>query len=681
MVTTKLPLNPVGYVSEDWLSLVGELYERIADVQWPLSLDTYSQMRRDPRLTAVLAAHKLPITRAGWSVDPTGCRPGAAQLVADGLGLPMAGSDTPTAARTRGVSWAEHLRLALTCLDYGHAGFELQADVTSGAARLAELLERPQTTITTMHIHRQGKLTGVSQDARSENTTPEITADRLCWHAHQREGTNWAGISLLRPAYAPWLLRRELMRVHATSCRRFGMGVPTIQWAPGSTPTNAQHQEAFHVAQQARAGDQAGAALPPGAALVLQGLTGAVPDTLGFIRFLDQQMSQMALAGFMDLGDTSNGSRALGESFVDLFLLSLQSIADHVADTITRQVAARVVAWNWGEDEPVPVVRVADVGSRHEVTAEALNSLVQSGALSAEPGLESWIRRMWRLPDYQRPPTPAAVPPTSTTPPDTPVTVAAAAPQREPTADELASGVDFQAHAQDHEQESTQLVGAWQEQGPTLVDAVVALVLAGLASGGVAGLAGLVLPEADLTPLVDVVSAALTRAADRASSRVEGELAALGTPVVVPPVDPDLVTARARVAAHLIGSGMTNAAVRAATLHGTDPQQVEPAIRAVLGPLVSDQGWVAGSLRSCVSAAAGMARMAAYETVAQEHGEQGMVWVASEIHDSHQCEACHEVDGKRYTSLAAARRAYPAGQYVGCAGGDRCRGTLIMLRA
>jgi hypothetical protein len=397
-----IPTTPAGYTSDLWTFALGDVYENVPDCVWPSTVMTYSYMRRDPRLTGILEAYKLPITRAAWSINPAGCRPEAVKLVADGLGIPIAGMDEPGAARTRGVSWAEHLRLALTALDFGHSVFELHAE-TGDQAKLVGLFERPQSTISTIHVDRQGALTGVSQDGRGESKAPEMPARDIVWYARNREGTNWPGTSLLRPAYAPWLLKREMQRVHATGNRRFGMGVPTIEWAQGTNPTWAQQSAALNVAQQSRTGDQAGAALPPGASLVLRGLSGSVPDTLAFIRWLDQQMSQMALAGFMDLGDTANGSRALGESFIDLYMLALQSTADYIADTVTRSVAARIIEWNFGEDEPVPAVQVADVGTRYQVTAEALNSLLGSGALSADPGLESWVRRTYRLPERETP--------------------------------------------------------------------------------------------------------------------------------------------------------------------------------------------------------------------------------------------------------------------------------------
>lgn len=718
------PTKPIGYVDDLWTYSLGDVLETVGDLVWPASITSYAAMRRDPRLTAILNAYKLPIARASWSLDPAGCRPAVVKLVADDLGLPVSGVDQPGAARVRGVSWAEHLRLALTMMEFGHSGFELFAEITGGQARLVGLLERPQITISTIHVNRQGALTGISQDSRAETKPPEIPVDRLCWYSREREGTNWPGISLLRPAYAPWLLKREMQRVLATSNRRFGMGVPTVEWAGGTAPTPAQQSAALQLAQQARTGDQAGASLPPGASLVLRGLSGSVPDTMAFLRWLDEQMSQMALAGFLDLGSTPNGSRALGESFVDLFLLALQSTADQIADTVTRQVAARIVSWNWGDDEPVPAVKVADVGSRHEVTAEALNTLLASGALSAEPGLESWVRRNWKLPDYERlEPQPA--PPVQNDPnrqnedqdpaggdkdgqgedpeedPKSPakktaarrrkpkqtrgqmaLPIAAAGPSRELTPDELASGVDFAAVAAEHDQAAQELADQWQVEAAPVIDAIVAAVLAGLAADGVAGLAGVAVPGGAVEAIAELLVGVMGPAAVRVTDRVERELDGLGFDFNVPALDSAVADGRAAVTAKLIASGMTNAATRTALLNGTDPTVVEAAVRIELEKLAAGEPtWVTTSMSSALAALEGSARMAAYEALVAARGESGILFIASEVNDPGRCEPCSKIDGTRFGDYTEAKAAYPAGQYVACLGRDRCRGILIATRA
>lgn len=426
-MATSAPTRYAGHVEDSvygvWLA---DALEHVPDLVYPLSVPTYGRMRKDPALAAVLAAYTLPIRRATWTVDPAGCRPEVARLVADDIGLPVAGDDQPGAARVRGVSWSEHLRTALLHIVFGHYGHEMLAKVdVAGRARLIGLSDRMPTTISNIHVSDQGVLLGISQDVRGYDDPPQIRADRLVWYCHEREGAAWYGNSLLRPAFSAWFVKQELLRIAATSNRRFGMGVPTVRALPGTSPTPAQMNEAALLAQAMRVGEQAGAAIPPGFVVELLGLQGSTPDTLALIKYLDQQMSRMALAGFLDLGTTDTGSRALGEAFIDLFTLSIQTSADFVADVATRQIAARIVEWNWGEEEPVPRITVADVGSKHEVTADAIDQLMRSGAITADPQLESWVRRTYRLPQRE-----SAAPPVPSTPTTTPPPAVAASKDR-----------------------------------------------------------------------------------------------------------------------------------------------------------------------------------------------------------------------------------------------------------
>lgn len=404
MTVNDAPTRDLGRLADQW-SLGGgidasyvDVTEVVPDLQWPQSVTTYSRMRRDPKLTAVLAAITLPIRRATWTVDPAGCRDEVAQLVADDLGLPVLGNeDEPGPARRRGIKWAQHLRMALGSLTYGHMPFEQRYDIVNGQARLAELGERLPQTIRQIVLDPQGRLLGIKQDLTGDTLIP---ADRLTWYVHDREGAAWQGQSILRPAYGPWLLKHEMWRVHGTAIRRFGMGVPSVEAPPGATPQ--QIVEAQRLASAVRAGDTGGMGLPAGFKYNLTGMTGSVPDALAFIRYLDQQMAEMALAGFLDLGNTANGSRALGESFVDVFMLADQAIGEEAAD-IATDLSVQMVDYNWGEDEPAPRICINDVGSQQEVTAESLQILLDSGALSRDPELESYVRKEWGLPERSTP--------------------------------------------------------------------------------------------------------------------------------------------------------------------------------------------------------------------------------------------------------------------------------------
>lgn len=370
-----------------------DLYESVPALTYPDSMQTYAKMRRDPQIKAVLGAYTLPIRAGTWSVNPRGCRDEVVQLVADAWGLPILGDeDGPGPFRRRGVRWDEHLRLALLTLVFGHSPFAIRYEVTGdpARARLAELSERLPQTITDIVTNKDGSL----KEVRQSGSRDPIPARALLWYTREREGAAWQGQSMIREAYAPWLIKHECWRILATSSRRFGMGVPEVKAPQGGTP--ADITKAAELAAGYRAGDQSGIGLPDGYTFDLKGMTGSVPDTLGFVHYLDAQIATSVLAEVMNLDTSPNGSRALGDTVMALLELSWAATAREIADTAST-LNVQMVDYNFGEDEPVPGILCTDV-SRPEVTSEAIAALVACGALTPDVTMENELRRRNRMP-------------------------------------------------------------------------------------------------------------------------------------------------------------------------------------------------------------------------------------------------------------------------------------------
>jgi hypothetical protein len=388
------PRTISGYMS-DYLAF-GAAYadttETVPDLIWPMSIQTYSKMRTDPQLTAVLAAFTYPMRSGTYAVDPAGCRDEVVALVADDMGLPVLGiSAPPGPARRRGVKWSPHLRMALLMNVWGHMPFAQAYEIRQGRARLTDLAERMPSTITEIDTDDNGKLKGILQFGGDRL----IPASSLVWYVREREGAAWQGRSMLRPAYGAWLLKHEMWRVLATSSRRFGAGVPTVHPPQGATP--AEVADAARLAQSIRVGDQGGVGLPYGYAYELTGLSGSVPDTLGFVRYLDAQMAQSVLASVLNLDASPNGSRALGETLVGLLEMAWQAAAEEITDPATG-LAVQMVDYNFGEDEPAPRIVATDI-NRPETTVQAITDLIRVGAIVPDAPLEAWLRARYKLPD------------------------------------------------------------------------------------------------------------------------------------------------------------------------------------------------------------------------------------------------------------------------------------------
>ena len=389
--------------------------EATPELRWPASIQVYSRMRQEEsQVASVLRAVKMPVLRTPRRIDGTGCRPEVTQMVAEDLGLPITGKEEAAPLRTRDrFSISEHLRLALTSLDYGHAVFEQVYRMDdAGFARLRKLGWRPPRTITKWDEAPDGGLRAIEQIIaqptllrRDITATVRLPVSRLVVYSHERE-ESWIGRSMLRPAYKYWLLKDQLLRTQQQTIIRNGMGIPvhTAAKLPDDSPMSLdaaqewmqqQIDEGLKIAEGFRSGENAGASLPNGATLALKGVEGRLPDALPVIRYYDEQVARAALAHFLNLG-TQTGSWALGTTFSDFFSLSLQALSDSIDDTLNAHVIEDMVDVNFGPSEPAPRIVSDRIGAA--LTAEALKNLVDAGVITPDDPLENYTRAAYGLP-------------------------------------------------------------------------------------------------------------------------------------------------------------------------------------------------------------------------------------------------------------------------------------------
>jgi hypothetical protein len=383
-------------------------------LKWPRSLAVYDLMTTEAQVISVLRAVTLPIMGTRWRIDPAGARDEVVQWVARDLGLSIVGTDDPPPRRTAGrFSWRKHLREALLSLRYGHMAFEQLYTFDpkdGGKAALVKLEARMPRRITAINVGTDGELISIEQNpavVQGPDGSPlgatwipagvgkiVIPVRNLVYYVNEQEPGDWVGRSLLRAAYKNWLIKDDLLRTQALTLKRNGMGVPVYT---GSDP-NEDLARGWTIAQQLRSGETAGAAIPFGAMLHLQGVDGTLPDINPAIAYHDQQMARAVLAHFLNLG-TQTGSWALGASFQDFFVMSLQSVAQDLCDTAQQHVVEDIVSINFGVDEPCPRIVFEPIGSQQPLTAASILALRQAGMIIPDRELEQYLRDQFGMPE------------------------------------------------------------------------------------------------------------------------------------------------------------------------------------------------------------------------------------------------------------------------------------------
>lgn len=685
---------------------LGDELELVAALQFPQSVTTYHGMRNDSQVEGLYAGTTLPIRRYTWMIDRNGCDETQTENLAKDLNLPIRGKKNQPKGRSKNrFVHDQHLYHALLAIIYGFYPMEQAGEVDAdGYWRLRKLAPRPPHTIMNAIVNKQGGLDGVQQMTSNLPgvLNKPIPVDRLVWYAWDKEGANWYGRSMLRSIYKNYLIKDRLLRVDALKQERNGMGLPVAKGAPGHGRTDLLALQ--RQAARARAGETSSIAIPNGADLTLEGVRGTLPDTIGSIRFHNEEMGRRFLMMFMQLGESSHGNRALGETFVDFFQENQDTVANWYADTTTEHVIEDWWDWNVDPNAEYTPLLCYERSDDPNIAFADMKLMIDSNVIQVDDELEEAVREAMDLPEKDTSTTrvnPALVNPAADpnntdqaatdnnpSPGNSPqaerqeraVRAGADSPalllpdrplRRQPRDYEVAAQVNFLEMEKDWVNRLDNLFEEWKSQ--VIPEQVASIKAAIQNTKDVAKLADLSAPAIGQAMLASVMEVMYE---DGVNSALQE---AIAQNVFIERPNADDYTSNLAPRAGAVDEMQARtlgqmAGGRAVRMAGGKMTRAEIADEV--------ETYLDGIKHSMLKDRLGGALMEAYNTGRRAVFAEGpaATYYASEILDANTCQACTAVDGTTYTSLGDAERDYVGG-YVSCSGGDRCRGTLIAVYA
>lgn len=400
--------DEIGHSYPQWHS---DIAEDNWELRWPQSNKQFARMaREDAQVRSVIKAVSLPIQRTTWRIEPNGAPDEVVQLVAEDLRLPVLGDDgTEPIPEAKGhFSFINHLYWALQSLVYGSMYFEKVYREIDGRDRLWKLAPRMPDTIARINIAPDGGLESIEQNgfndsliAKRKAKAAKIPVERLVAYIHDPVMMDWRGTSMLRPAYKHWKYKDRFMWLESQVLERNGMGIPIYEASEPLSPGDDQSGEierGRQMMQSVRAGSAAGLAIPHKSKVTIQGVNGQIQDPRAVIQYHDSQIGKAALAHFLNL-EGKGGSYSLAEVQSNIFVQSLQTVADNIIDVFNRFVIEPLVDLAFdSEGGPYPVLACDPIGTKTDLTAESLATLVNAGVILPDKDLEEEMRRRSSLP-------------------------------------------------------------------------------------------------------------------------------------------------------------------------------------------------------------------------------------------------------------------------------------------
>ncbi len=365
----------------------------------------YDEMRRtDATVKSLLMFYKLTVRSAAWSLDPRTDNDPVDLLIRDmvAANLGLEGQDG-----WLDLSWGKTVDQGLGMIDMGCSFEELvwgdvrswrDADGDEHLVRpLARLAPRQPASVEKIEWNSNGSIRKLHQSIAG---TKPIPGDKLVYHVYE-PSTSWDGVSILRPAWGAWTLKKLLIVSTGIGWDRYSSGTPVV-WHP-DTPEG--EQMAKTIGRNVRTHQRAYVHLPVPQggtkddsewALEILNAASSIADPEKLLQWCSNQIAEAGLQHFTRQGLGQTGARATAETQADPFYLAAGALAEDLARERARQVIRKLVAVNFGEDAAeyrTPRLTVSKIRARNiETISKAIAMLEPAGFTFADRGTQDDVR-------------------------------------------------------------------------------------------------------------------------------------------------------------------------------------------------------------------------------------------------------------------------------------------------
>ena len=335
----------LGYVGlSQWSGRISEDFLR--EWQGKEGYKRANEMRlNSPTVNALLTAIKLSIRKAKWQLTSTeGDEDPRLELV-------------QMALDNMSYSWNDHIAQVLTMLPFGYSLFEIVYERMDGRILWRKFAQRSQDTIDRWDIDEKGGIQGCWQISRTNFQEVYLPIEKLLLYRTETEKNNPEGRSILRTAWIPYYYMKNIQMVEGIGIERDLAGLPVIRLPEGADTSDSTSSDAGlakKMVRNIRRDEQEGIVLPFGWEVELLASGGSRQfDTSATIMRYKKDILMNSLAQFLALGLDSTGAFSLSKDMTDLFVMSVNALADIISETFSKFAIPRLLRLNGMDDQGI----------------------------------------------------------------------------------------------------------------------------------------------------------------------------------------------------------------------------------------------------------------------------------------------------------------------------------------
>lgn len=388
-----------GYTADEW-------HNRLRGI---LGVRAYREMQdNDAIIGASMGLTKNVIRQVKWYGKPPEGRP-QAQKWADFLTECLQDLET---------KWADNMSDILTFLTFGWSYFEKTLKVrTDGLIGWKDIAIRGQESLLRWELDQQtGACLGMWQSAAPTYVPTFIPREKAVHFKLEGNRGNPEGKSLLRNCYRSYYFLKRLQEIEAIGIERDLAGIPIVKLPVKLMDPNAPAEmKAVRAAYdqlvtRIRRNEFEGITFPSATnadgtpsgyelSLLNSGGSRQISCDVPIARYT-REIATVFHTQFLLLGSSgSSGSWALSSDQTDMYALSLGALLGIIQDTFNSDAVAELMTLNGVPEEDWPTLAHGDIETREiEKFANAVRGMVADGVLTADKGLEKYVREEFGLP-------------------------------------------------------------------------------------------------------------------------------------------------------------------------------------------------------------------------------------------------------------------------------------------
>lgn len=379
-----------GYFAEEYLT-------KLRGNKLAIEFDKFR--RSDPQAKMLLLSVKNPICKATWEIEAASDDP---------LDKDIAALIEHIIFHDLGRSFPKKLREILSFVDFGHAVIEKTFKLvenhpdfgTYHGIKSLDLVSAK--TIEQWVVDKDTKkLSQITQQANGDlqnNASIPIPAEYLMVFTLDQEGSNYEGISWLRPCYGNWFLKNLYKKLNGIGIEKFAVPSPIVHFTQG-----VQNDPQFDLILEAltlyTSGEANYMTIPKGFDVTFERNVYDPEKVEKSIDAEDRRMTKAFLANFLELGTGGNGGAfALSTDLSDFFLSGLTFVADEVADVFNENLIPELVKYNFGPQHKYPKLKHSGIDDKAgKELAEVYKTFVETKLITPSDQDEISLRKRYGL--------------------------------------------------------------------------------------------------------------------------------------------------------------------------------------------------------------------------------------------------------------------------------------------